>query len=53
MLANAGSLKAVPINRPHQIFEKMIQRKATIGDVKELNRLIDQKENSISRVEDR
>lgn len=43
LLASTESLIAAPKNSPHQTLEKIIQCKASMKDVQELNRLLDQK----------
>lgn len=43
LLASTGIVIAAPKSAPHQLLEKIIQCKASINDVQELNRLLDQK----------
>lgn len=46
LLVSTGILIAAPANSHHQLFEKIIQCKATSNDIQELNELIDQKKIS-------
>jgi len=43
LVASAGIVIAAPRNSHHQLLEKIIQCKASMNDVQELNRLLDQK----------
>lgn len=43
LLASTGIVIAAPKNAPHDLLEKIIQCKASMNDVQELNRLLDQK----------